>query len=474
MALTNLTSIIDRVGNDPLLTNRVTVTGARIGGNANSLPVEQQFPAMSVGTAFDGRTAASWVRNRNQQVKRYRGSPHMAIGAIAKMVAMQDVIVQRRFKPKNGKTGIKYERQSYTHPLVELLEEVNPVDTIYDLWYYMVGWRLTTGDSMIFKARNGFGSPKQLWPLPSQWTRVIPDPTIGVKGYEVDGQAGTFFVDAKNMIHVKDPSLDWEGHGRYYGHAAIDAAETTITLEQEMLNRLYYTFKNFAPPGMVFSTDQRMQPHQVHQLWANLSAQHSMSEHSGRPMIVHSGLKLEGQFGGSSPKELDYVGSLDKTLEITLATCGVPKSVLGMSEGMNKASAEASFVQFCKMTIDPLLKQFSQHLTQDLATDFAEDKSLVIKIGPCAVDKEEQLVKMVEAMIKAGAITPDEVRETLMDMDPLDSPHGSKAIMVSGFQAIDPVTGKPDETGAPPIPEKGAPESDTVEVGRQALSGSQS
>ena len=81
---------------------------------------------------------------------------------------------------------------------------------------------------------------------------------------------------------------------------------------------------------------------------------------------------------------------------------------------------------------------------------------------------------MVEAMIKAGAITPDEVRETLMDMDPLDSPHGSKAIMVSGFQAIDPVTGKPDETGTPQSPAKPPTETDTVEVGRQALSGSQS
>ena len=443
-----------------------------MGGNVNTLPVEQQFPAMSVGTAFDGNTAAHWVRNRNAQVKRYSGSVYMGIGAISKMVAMQDVTVQRRFKPKNGKTGIKYERVSYTHPLVELLEEVNPVDTLYDLWYYMVGWRLTTGDSMLFKARNGFGTPKQLWPLPSQWTRVIPDPTLGVKGYEVDGNAGTFFVDARNMVHIKAPNLDWEGHGRYYGHAAIDAAETTITLEREMLNRLYYTFKNFAPPGMVFSTEQRMQPHQVHQLWANLSAQHSMSEHSGRPMIVHSGLKLEGQFGGSGARELDYVGSLDKTLEITLATFGVPRAVLGMVEGANKASTQSALIQFCKMTIDPILKQFSQHFTQHLATDFAEDKSLVVKLGPCAVDKEEQLVTMVEAMIKAGAITPDEVREILMNMDPLDSPHGSKAVMVSGFQAIDPVTGRADNMD--PASGKAQPTTDTVEVGRQALSGSQS
>lgn len=489
MSLTNLTSILDRVGNDPFLNNRVTVSGARNGGNISNVPMAQQFPSMSVGTSFDGQTSAHWVRNRDNQTRKYKGSTHMAIGAIAKMVAMQDVVVQRRFIPKNSKTGTKYEKVPFTHPLVELFEEVNPVDTLWDLWFYMVGWRLTTGCSMVFKARNGFGLPKQLWPTPSQWTRAIPDQQVGIKGYEVDGGVGTYFVDADSMIHVKDPSLDWSGHGRYYGHAAIDAAETTITLEEQMLDRLFHTFKNFAPPGMVFSTDQRLQPHQVHQLWANLSAQHSMSEHSGRPMIVHSGLKLEGQFGGSGTRELDYTGSLDKTLEITLATFGVPKAVLGMVEGSNKASAQAGLVQFCKMTIDPILKQFSQHFTQDLASDFTDDKSLVVRIGPCAVDKEEQLASMIEVMIKAGAITPDEVRETLLNMDPLDSPHGSKAVMVSGFQAIDPVTGLPDQLAAPAKPEKQAsPESDTktvdrpksvqgedtVTVGRQALAGAQS
>jgi phage portal protein BeeE len=473
--VTNLTSIIDRVSNDPLLTNRVTITGAGPGGNVTRLPVEQQFPGMSVGRNFDGRTAAHWVENRNNYVKQYKGSPYMAIGAIAKMVAMQDVVVQRRTKKKSG---IKLEKLSFTHPLVELFEEVNPVDTLWDLWFYAVGWRMMTGDSMIFKAKNGFGVTKHLWPMPSQWARVVPDPNVGVSGFEIDSGSGTYFVPKESMIHIKNPSLDWEGHGRFYGSPTIKAAATTIELEDEMLNRLYYTFKNFAPPGMVFSTEQRMQPHQVRQLWTNIAAQHSMSEQSGRPMIVHSGLKLESSYANSGQKELDYIGSLDKTLEITLAVCGVPRAVLGMTEGSNKASMQSALVQFCKMTVDPILKHFSQHFTQDLAREFSDDNSLIVKIGPCTVDREEYLVKMVETLVKAAAITPDEVREVLMDMDPLDSPHGSKAVMISGFQAIDPVTGKPDDMGQTSgsdessLPEND--ESETVPVGRQGLAGSQS
>lgn len=472
MPLTSLTSIIDQAGRDPLFTNTVSVTGSGGGGDISSVPFEQQFPRMAVNTQFDGRVAAHWTEDRNSYVKQYKNSTYMAVSAIAKMVAMQDIVVQRR---TIGKSGVKLERVRHTHPLQELFEEINPIDTLWDLWFYAVGWRLTTGNSMIYKAKNGFGVTKQLWPMPSQWCKVIPDPEHLIAGYEVSSGPATFYVHKDSMIDIKNPSLDWQGHGRFYGQPSIKAAAVTIELENQMYERLYYTFKNFAPPGMVFSTDQRLQPHQVHQLWANVAAQHSMSEHSGRPMITHSGLKLESSFQNSSQKELDYTGSLDKTLEITLATHGVPKAILGMVADSNKSNMEGSLIQFCKMTIDPILKQFSQHFTQNLAREFADDKSLIVKIGPCSVDKEAQMVSIIEMLIKAGAVTPNEAREVLMDWDPLDSPHGEKAVMVSGFQAIDSETGLPDENSKSHSSETSEkqpePDPETVEVGRAALGG---
>ena len=81
----------------------------------------------------------------------------------------------------------------------------------------------------------------------------------------------------------------------------------------------------------------------------------------------------------------------------------------------------------------------------------------------------------METLLKGGAVTPDEMRMALMDWDPLDSPHGSKAIMVSGFQAIDPATGLPEvPEGAGETAQSDSSDSqdsETVQVGRQALSG---
>ena len=76
----------------------------------------------------------------------------------------------------------------------------------------------------------------------------------------------------------------------------------------------------------------------------------------------------------------------------------------------------------------------SQHLTQDLAREFGDD--LIIELGPCQIDTLDALRLDIDLMIKAGAITPDEVRHLMRSMPPLPGGHGSKPIMVSGFSQV--------------------------------------
>jgi HK97 family phage portal protein len=397
------------------------------------------------------------------------------------MAAMQECMVQRKLVKKSGVT---MENVSPTHPLVELLEEVNPQDTKWDLWFHMVGWRLLTGDSFLYKAKNGFGIPKEIWPMPTQWVRVIPDARTYISGYEIQSGPASYIVPRDWMVHVKNPNLDWSDVGRYYGQPSIQACATTIELENEMFRRLYHQFRNFSAPGMVFHTDTRLQPHQVRQIWAQMTAQHSMAEHSGRPMVLHSGLNLSTAYSHSSNKELAYSESLDKTLEYTMAVMGVPPAVVGLTKANNRANMDSALTQFCKMTVDPILRHMSEHLTQDLARDFSKD--LVIKLGPCMVDTEENMRKDIEVMIKAGAVTPDEVRKMLQDMPNIKSAHGDRPVMVSGFGLVDPKTGSPEVPQAPGTSQAAAPangakaarngkapkdESGPNVVGRMALAG---
>ena len=434
-----LNEMFSQISRYPTTGYDVSYSGRAAGGNVMDLPMESQFPAMS-GTYLGGGVA-DWQENRDQYVRQYKGSTYIAIGAIARMAAMQQVKVQRRIIKGNE---ISYEPVSPTHPLVELLENVNPFDTAWDLWFYTVGWRLLTGDSFLFKAKNGFGITKQLWPMPSQWVHVIASADEFVSGYQVRSGCGhDFTVPRDCMIQIKNPSLDWEGNGRYYGTPSIKAASQSIDLENEMWKRLYHQFKNMAPPGMVISTDMRLQPAQARQLWSQLAAQYSMQSHSGRPMLLHSGMKLEGEFSAPGSRELDYKGSLDSVLSYSLSIHGVPKALVGISDGLSRSNIESAIWGFAKTTLDPILQHISQHLTQDLAKEF--DPNLIISIGPSSVDSQDSLRKDIELLVKAGAVTPDEVRHLLMKLRKLDGGMGERPVMVSGFQTVeDPAN--PDRT----------------------------
>lgn len=432
MPLTSLSDIVEQTNRQPDFRS-VDYTMSHPGQNVADLPAAQQFPY--IATSYrDG--PAQWVDNRDRYVQQYTGSAYIAINTIAKMAAMQKIRVLRR---KETKAGVQFEPVSPTHPLVELFEEVNPQDTTWTLLYSTIGWLLITGNAYIYKARNGFGTPKQLWPMPSQWIKAIPDPVKYIKGYTINSQFGSeFYIPENWMVDIRMPSLDWSDNGRYYGQPAIKAASTTLDLENEMLKRLYYQFKNFAPPSMVFETDQRLQPTQVQQLWAQFAAQHSMSAATGRPMIVHSGMKLSGTWNANSDKELSYADSLDKTLQMTFAALGIPPAVVGLMENLNKASADAALLLFAKFTLNPLIEHLSQHLTQNLAMDFAPDRSLIVQIDPCEVDKQESARKAIETLNRIGGVTPNEGRHELMGWGPLDSEHGDNPVMISGFQQSDP------------------------------------
>ena len=461
MPITSLRESLSRAAN-PFGEREIQLKTTSHGQDITSVPAERQFPRMM--NRRDDDVPASWSEDRDRYVQQYRGSVYLAIGAIARMASMQEASVRRR---RIVKGKVKFEAVTPRHPLVKLLEKVNDEDTFFDLVFHTVGWLLLTGDAYIYEAKNGFGTPVELWPMPSQMVKVIPGQDRLVDGFLVQsGTMGNFNVPRDWMIRLKNPNFDWAGDRRHYGMPAIKAAAATIDLEDEMIGRQHYSFKNFATPSLFLKTEKNLQPAQVMQLWTDIAAQHGMMEQTGKPMILHSGLDLAGEVNRRE-KELDYTGSLDKTLEMTLATMGVPREVVGLVGSSNRASAEAALLQFTKMTVNPLLKMLSEHFTQDLAKQFGED--IVIDLGPANVDSQDYILRAVTTLQKAGAITPDEARDMILRLPPLEGSYGDRPVIVSGFGQVDTQTGEVLLPGKGS--EKGPQEPGPIETGKQALGG---
>lgn len=406
--------------------HREAVVSSAQGVFGRRIEKEYQTPdwlaRMAVGRTGDAfhRTVASPNVHYDRLVKLFRGSVFIAAGAIANKISSMGLKVRR---VKKRKTGSYKEEVSPNHPLVELLEDPHQDFTEFDFHYHNTAWKLICGDSYVEKQKNAFGIPVRLNLLSPQWVQIIPGENRFIDAYRVNSlYLGTkeWDVDRSDMIHLRQPNIDWSSTRRFYGLATSIAAENTIELEAEMLSRLRHNFSNYARPGLIFGTEQRFNDATLKQHVDAIWSQHRLAEHQGKPIVVHSGMQL---LGGDNQKqdELDYRGSLEDTLKFTSATFGVPITVAGLMSDTNRSNAESALYTFAHNTINPHLVQYSQVLTKQLARDFDKGSNwkLEVQVGPFEVRDFNELVKSMEVMWRSGSVTPNEVRDRLANLPPL-------------------------------------------------------
>lgn len=366
----------------------------------------------------------------DQLLQLFKGSVFICAGAVAdKAASMPANVYRMRYR----KSGEYRERVSRNHPCVRLLESPHPRLTAFDMHYQNFGWLQVCGDAYMHKQKNAFGIPVRLNPLSPQWVKIIPGELNFVDGYRVNSlYIGTrdYDIAASEMLHFQKKSLDWSNTRRFYGMSTIIAAENTVQLEAEMLQRLRHKFSNLANPGLVFKTKRRLNEAQLKQNLDAIWMQHRLAEHEGKPMLVHDDMDLISGADGKT-QELDYRGSLEDTLKITSAAFGVPLAVVGLVDGQSKANAQEALYTFAHNKLNPMLIQYSQTLTNQVARDFEDD--LIIEIGPFTVRDYKEIVNGAQALWRAGAITPNEIRDHLLNLPPLDI-GGDTPVLPAGVQ----------------------------------------
>lgn len=374
----------------------------------------KDFADLAVPRQSGTPAPAQWTVNRDEFVRHYTNTVHIAVGAVARKIAMQEAKVSVR---RVEKSGVKLEPVKDTHPLVELFREVNPRDTEYDLWFLTVAWRLLTGDAFWWMPKNSFGVPAELWPLPSQWVWAIPSETEFIGSYLVRGVFGKDTeIPAADIWHLREPSVDWSGSGRFYGRPTLGAVAQMVDIEDAMQKRLWHQFKNFSPPSLHYSANEKtdINPDELGDILQWYATQHASSEHSGRPIVDYPGFTVT-EFR-NSVREMDYGKSLEVAMDTILATYGVPKAVVGLVKDSNRANMESAMLTFAENTINPMLVHLGQHLTQGLAREF--DENLVVHFDPMTVDDAEATRKAIETASRAGALAPNEIREELFSKGP--------------------------------------------------------
>jgi HK97 family phage portal protein len=375
---------------------------ARLAAIVKARPLPPPPAKMAAVLAGPPAPAAGWWRDdAGEQLRHYQSWVYAAVNAVA-----QEVARQRPFAFVNtGQADHEQTPLPHTHPLCRLLAAPNPWLTPWELWYGTVVQLELTGNCF-WHVADGPAGPAEVWPIPTPWVRVRPDPVRVVGGYDVaaPGRPPVPFAAAE-VVHLKYPNpLD-----PHYGLSPLQANALSVDANTELLRSRYQTFLTGPRPGVVLTTPQALSDATVDRLERMFAGKFAGRENWHRPLVLEQGLTASPWT--LTPAEMDYLNSCRMTRDEIFAVFRVPPPVAGLVEnlGLGADIWAGARAMFCESTVQPKLDLIGQVLTRDLAGRFGAD--VAVAFPSCSPRDEDARRKDDELDARLGLRTVNEIRK---------------------------------------------------------------
>lgn len=365
------------------------IFGRQIWGSAQkdaAIPIQGSLPAPL--TVSDSRRLA--VREM------YTTWVAKCVNAIAGEVGRIDLVLYRM---NGGKKEVVTE-----HEMLDTLKYVNEFFTQYTLFERLQANLEMHGNEYWFLERDRkTKKPARIYPLPPSAVR----PVVGkyyVQSYSYTYNGSTFSLSIDDVIHFKNynPSSDVLGLSTL--ETARVAVETDI-FSREYIRRFYY---NDATPSGVLSTPDEVNQDTADLIKAKWSESFAGFKKAYKTAVLSGGLT----YTPIAPKQSDmqFVEQSKLSRDDILALFGVPKTIIGIVEDVNYASAKASNYIFSSRTIYPKEKKIVDYLNEFYVKQFEPDGYWLEAKSPVQEDRLEE-AQVNQILFANGQITINEWRK---------------------------------------------------------------
>ena len=353
-------------------------------------------------TGVDKIYGKSKLVNPDLLISQYKSWSYACIQRIA--FAIADVrlgVYKKTYTKQDGEQLVEIDQ----HPFKELLGSVNGFFNRFELWMLTDIFLETTGNAYWWIPKNKLGVPAVIWNIPSPWINPIPSKTKFVEGYALKPpkKASPIFIPEEEIVHFKFPSpFDmWQGTSPTY------AARYGIDLNNNVKEWGINFFMNNAQPAGILTTEDNINQATASRLRDMWNAMHRGTKKAGKTAIMGGGLKYQKM--GSALGEMRFEDMSKSIRDEILAMYGVPASILGIVEDVNRANAEANEYSFQKHTIKPRVTLIEEKINEKIIPMY--DATLVAKFdNPVPDDKEFRLKERAEN-IRSGYSSIDDERK---------------------------------------------------------------
>ena len=290
------------------------------------------------------------------------------------------------------------------HPIIDLWGSVNPFYTRHEFIETSVQHFELTGEIWWLIVRNAGGRPVELWPIRPDRIRPVPHVSEFVAGYIYSIGTMQIPLQRKDVIFIRRPSpVD-----PYRGIGTVQSLLMDLGAEQMAAQWTRNFFSNGAMPGGILQFDEGMSDADFERLVTRWGEQHQGVANAHRVAVLERGKWVDRKFS-QRDMQMEQLRKLNR--DIILGAFGIPASVMGVTESVNRANAEAGDVMFGRWILKPLLERIKQAVNERLVHSI--DKNLMLDYADPRPENRELHLRIADTGFKGGFLTRNESRALL-------------------------------------------------------------
>jgi HK97 family phage portal protein len=292
-----------------------------------------------------------------------------------------------------------------SHPLLTLLQKVNPVHNGYDLWELTTLYQETTGHAYwLLDFDPVLGIPSQIWPLPAHKIRPVreaDEPEV-VSYYEYFNGSEVLRLPPRNVIHFRypDPREPYLG-----GLSPLRACFESASLASIFLAYKRSIWDNAALPGAVLSPTEAISPEERDRLEKTWN-QRFRRGGNGRVIVAESALNVDVL--STSLADVAALAEAGATQADIANAFGIPLAFL--STDTNLANLVAAERQHAAKTIRPRLGRRDEKLNEQLVPLYDPTGRLFLMSDNPVLDDREAARLQEEQDLRLGVRSINQVR----------------------------------------------------------------
>lgn len=301
----------------------------------------------------------------------------------------------------------------FDHELLDLLDGVNPFQSGYELKYITAAHLEAVGNSYwrLEGVKSETDKPTAIYMLDPVHVRIVRAPYPAyISGYKYTDKTKVIVYQPYEILHLKypDPSDPIEGIGTVQSLAQWIDSDNYAT----EFNRRF--FLNGAKIGGLLESENALTTVQIEQLRRSFENVYRGWENAYKVAILPKGTKYSEM--GTSQKDMDFTNLQTMMRDKILAGFRVPKTVLGITEDVNRANAEATNYVFALRTIKPKMQLIVSYLNEFLVPRYGDNLYLDFA-SPVPEDRILKIQELQAAMAGQPVMSVNEAREEYFGLD---------------------------------------------------------